>query len=113
MDTRLPAHIEVTGLIRAVDAQGGFATVLAKGERDAGTILVVCCDKGANTRIYERMPQADGTREWVNTKSQGTDNITEISEYLARRKQQDTDLWIVELDIADAQRFIGIDHAGA
>ena len=26
-DTRLPAHVEVAGLIRAVQAAGGFATV--------------------------------------------------------------------------------------
>ena len=43
MQTRLPAHLEVAGLIRAVEAAGGFATVIAKGERDAGTLLVVCC----------------------------------------------------------------------
>ena len=42
METRLPAHVEVAGLIRAVEAAGGFATVIAKGERDAGTLLVVC-----------------------------------------------------------------------
>ena len=111
MDGRLPAHIEVTGLIRAVEAQGGFATVLAKGDREAGTILVVCCEKGAHARLYERMPQADGSRVWVGIKSQNIDNMHEFTDYLDRRKQQDGDLWIVELDIADAPRFIGIDEA--
>ncbi|MEO5586279.1 MAG: DUF1491 family protein, partial [Novosphingobium sp.] len=32
----------------------------------------------------------------------------EFSEYLERRKYQDPDLWIVELDIANAERFIGL-----
>jgi len=32
----------------------------------------------------------------------------EFSEYLARRRRQDDDLWIVELDIADGERFIGL-----
>ena len=40
MDARLPAHIEVFGLIRAVESEGGFGVVLQKGEKDAGTILV-------------------------------------------------------------------------
>ena len=41
MDARLPAHLEVAGLIRMVEAEGGFASVIAKGERDAGTILIL------------------------------------------------------------------------
>ena len=42
--------------------QGGFATVLHKGERDAGTILVVITRNGEQSVAYERMPQLDGTR---------------------------------------------------
>jgi len=106
MDDRLPAHLEISGLIRAVDAAGGFATVLATGERDAGTILLVCCENGARYRIYERMPQLDGSRRWTLTREQDTENPNEFQEYLDRRSRSDDDLWILELDIADAERFI-------
>ena len=108
MDDRLPAHLEVSGLIRAVEAAGGFATVLAKGERDAGTLLVICCHNGTDARLYERMPQLDGTRKWTLAKAQTTDNTLDFSEYCDRRKRQDSDLWLVELDIANAERFIGL-----
>ena len=107
MDSRLPAHIEVSGMIRAVQQAGGFATVIAKGERDAGTLLVLCCENGTNLRAYERMPQADGSRKWVLSKSQDSENAHEFIEYCDRRKRQDDDLWIVELDIANGERFIG------
>jgi hypothetical protein len=106
METRLPAHLEVKGLLRAVEAAGGFATVLAKGERDAGTILVTCCEQGTKCRAYERMPRPDGSRAWTLTKRQESENPEEFAEYLERRKRQDSDLWIVELDIPDAERFI-------
>lgn len=109
MDDRLPAHLEISGLVRAVADGGGFATVLARGERDAGAILAVCCENGAHYRTYERMPQLDGSRKWTLIKSQDTENTSEFSEYLDRRKRQDGDLWIVELDIAGAERFIGIE----
>jgi len=109
MDERLPAKLEVSGMIRAVQNAGGFATVLARGEQQAGTILVVCCENGANGRIFERMPSLDGGREWVQTKAQNTENAVEFSDYLDRRKRQDDDLWIVELDIAGAERFIGFE----
>jgi len=107
MEDRLPAHLEVTGLVRAVSSEGGFATVIEKGERDAGTILIICCENGANARLYERMPQLDGGRKWTLVKSQDRENPENLAEYCARRKRQDDDLWIVELDIAGGERFIG------
>ncbi len=107
MEDRLPAHLEVTGLVRAVNSEGGFATVIQKGERDAGTILIICCENGANARLYERMPQLDGGRKWTLVKSHDQENPEDLAEYCARRKRQDEDLWIVELDVADGERFIG------
>jgi hypothetical protein len=107
-EERLPAHLEVAGLLRAVDAAGGFGMVIKKGERDAGTLLVVCCENGTNCRAYERMPRPDGTRGWALSKSQDPEKSNEFSEYLDRRARQDSDLWVVELDIANGERFIGL-----
>ncbi len=108
MNARLPAHLEVSGLIRSVEAAGGFAAVLHKGEREAGTILVIVAERGANARLFERIPHAETGREWLLTKTQDTENKTDFQEYLDRRSKRDPDLWIVELDIADGERFIGL-----
>lgn len=108
MEQRIPTHLEVNGLIRAVAAEGGFATVIAKGEREAGTILVVCYASGVPARAFERMPRPDGSRAWSLSRTQDIENMIEFTEYLERRAKQDDDLWIVELDIADAERFIGL-----
>ena len=107
-EPRLPAHLEVAGLIRAVEAEGGFATVIAKGERDAGTLLVVCCASGRACAAYERMPQPGGHRAWALSKLQSAENPQEFWEYCDRRRSQDSDLWIVELDVPDAERFIAL-----
>ena len=109
MDSRLPAHLEVAGLIRSVEAAGGFATVLSKGERDAGTIMVVVPENGGNSRVYERMPQLDGTRQWHCSYREDPEKKQEFLDYLNRRGRQDPDLWIVELDIAQGERFIGLE----
>lgn len=82
--------------------------MLHKGEREAGTIVVLTTEKGGNARIYERMPTPDGDRLWALSRTQSTESSKEISDYLDRRAAQDSDLWIVELDIANGERFIGL-----
>lgn len=106
MDARLPAHIEVSGLIRAVESAGGFAMVLQKGERDAGTILVLTTQNGRNTRLWERMPQLDGSRKFSCTREQDDENPREIDEYVGKRRRSDPDCWVIELDIENAERFV-------
>lgn len=108
MDSRLPAHLEVAGLVRAVNQAGGFACVLKKGEREAGTILVVCAEKGGNRQVFERMPLLDGGRKWTLNRKEDIENKYKFDEYLNRRGTQDPELWIIELDIANGERFIGL-----
>lgn len=105
---RLPAHLEVGSLRRLAEANGGTAMVLAKGEPDAGSILIVTLCRGEDARLYERMPQLDGTRSFVQVKEQTSENKSEFTEYLQRRRSQDPDIWIVEVDIDEAERFIAL-----
>lgn len=106
MEGRLPAHLEVAGMIRAIESQGGFASVIAKGEKDAGTVLILTMYRGENAVLFERMPQLDGSRPYIATKTQDTEKPQEIFEYLEKRRKQDPDIWILEADIADSARFV-------
>jgi len=105
-DARLPAHLEASAILRLAESQGGFATVLAKGEHDAGTILLVTLCRGTGAALYERMPQLDGSRLFIATKRDNPENPQEFSDYLARRRGQDSDMWLIEVDIAEPQRFV-------
>lgn len=105
---RLPAHLEAGAILRLAESQSGFATVLAKGERDAGTIALVTLCRGGGSELYERMPQRDGRRLFVATKSENSENKQEFSDYLARRRAQDEDMWLIEVDIADPERFVAL-----
>ena len=122
-EPRLASSVLIAALRRKVEASGGFATVLAKGDAVAGAILLVCpqgdgsaSDDGAIAPAYtpksskkplilEREPTFDGPGQWVAVGSQHTDNQEKIAEYLAKRRASDPDLWIIELDTADAERF--------
>ena len=105
-DARLPAHIEVAALIRSAEAAGGFATVLAKGERDAGSILVLTMERGGNPRLWERMHRLDGRRVFEAVREQTAANKEDFEEYLARRTARDSDLWLIELDVPNAERLV-------
>lgn len=107
-EARLPAHVEVSALLRQVQAAGGFGAVLAKGEREAGTLIVVVMAGGSGSRAYERMPRADGSRGWTLAKSDSPDEPGAFAAWLDRRREQDPDVWIIELDIPQGERFIGL-----
>ena len=107
-EARLPARLEIGALIRLAQNGGGFAAVLKSGDDQAGSIVLLLTENGANPRVYERMPQLDGSRSWHCSMRHNVDNPEKISEYLERRGQQDSDLWIVELDIVNGERLIGL-----
>ena len=106
MTDRLPAHLEAGAIMQLARAEGGFATVLAKGEHDAGTILIVTLCRGRDGVLYERMPQLDGSRKFIAAKRENPENPQEFPEYLARRRNQDSDMWLIEVDNADPERFV-------
>lgn len=103
---RLPAHVEVSAILRLAESQGGYATVLGRGERDAGTILIVTLCRGERAALYERMPGLDGSRSFVSSKTEDSEKKQDFSAYLERRRHQDPDIWLIEVDIADPARFI-------
>jgi hypothetical protein len=106
LDARLPAHLEVTAIRRIAEGQGGFATVLAKGDRGAGAIGVVIIGRGEPMTLYERIPQADGDRIFVRTLLQQADNTDLFFEKIAKRRANDPDLWLIEVDVPDRERFV-------
>jgi hypothetical protein len=111
MSERLPAHLEVAAILRLAESRGGFGMVLARGERDAGTILIVTLCRGTDAALYERMPQFDGSRKFLAAKREIADNPQEFAEYLTRRQCQDADMWLIEVNIADPERFVaGLDE---
>ena len=105
-EARLPAGLEVSALVRRVQNEGGFATVIAKGHPEAGTLMALTYCNNANFRAWERMPQADGERRWTCVREAENGSDPDWMAWLERRKAQDSDLWIIELDIADGERFI-------
>ncbi len=100
MSVRLASSVKVSALLRRVSALGGFAAVLAHGDETAGSIAIVTRDHGEET-LLSPMFAMTGGYEWTAIASGAA-----IADSISRARQRDPDLWVVELDIADAARLV-------
>ena len=106
MDERLPAHVEAAALLRRVEAQGGFGTVLRKGDPDRGSLVLVLYERGQFRGTLERELAADFTYRWAHRSPPEDSGSVRIDQFIGSRAQLDPVLCLIELDIAEPQRFI-------
>jgi hypothetical protein len=106
MTGRLKASVEAAGLIRRAEASGGFGAILHKGDPERGSLLIVIRSRGAYVSCLERSLAPDGRYGWGTAGPTSTEAEGEVSQFLARRARFDPDLWLIELDIAQPERFI-------
>jgi hypothetical protein len=102
---RLAARIEVSALIRRLESAGGSGVVLAKGDAEGGSILLVMSDRGVPKRLLERLLDVSGSYRWAATGPQDIEDYQSVNAYIERRRGRDSDLWVVELDVAGVERF--------
>lgn len=101
-------------LVRRVGQAGGNAAILARGDATAGAMLIVCRDRGVLTALLERALQANGYawgRVGPSLDDQANHDFdhsieSRVAAWIERRRSRDPDLWAVEVDIADAERFV-------
>ena len=105
-DGRLRSEVEATSLLRRVQAEGGFGTILRKGDPDRGALLLIVTSRGRQVACLERMLSLDGGYAWQRVGPAESSSSAELAEFLAKRTRFDEDLWAIELDIAEPERFI-------
>ena len=106
MSERLPAHLEAAALIRQAEAEGGFGTIVRRGDADRGALILLIARRGVHRACLERTLGSDGKYGWQRSgPGAGTDART-LAEWSQKRVSFDEDSWLIELDIADPERFI-------
>ncbi len=108
MTARLASGVVVSALARRVQGAGGNAAVLAHGDETAGAILLVIATRGETVRLLTRRLDPDGAYVWDDIALPppgGESDRSGVDQLVDRARRRDPDLWVVELDIADAQRF--------
>jgi hypothetical protein len=97
-DARPAAGLLVSALLRRAAQAGGNAAVLARGDPTAGAILIVVAERGVTRNLLERALAPDGSYAWVPTGSKALDDPAALSDYIDRRRRNDPDLWVLEVD---------------
>lgn len=79
---------------------------MKKGDADRGSLLIFIASRGRHVACLERVLGADGSYRWQTVGPADSASSADIAGFLARRARFDEDLWAIELDIADPERFI-------
>lgn len=102
---RLTSEMLVGALTRRAMAEGGFTAVVAKGDAISGVILVQAVDRGREVGLFERVSNFTGGYALMRCGPSPDEGLEAMAQYMARRRKSDPDLWIVELDIPNPERF--------
>lgn len=105
MEPRLASALLVNALLRLAGREGGFGAVLAKGDPEAGAVTVILAERGERRMILERSLGRDGRYGWHEAGTRAAGSEEEFAGFLEKRRRFDPDLWLVELDVASAERF--------
>jgi len=103
---RLTSKLRVNVLMRQAQAHGRGVMILAKGDETSGVLLIQCVDRGAFHTLLERQMTASGGYAWVAAGPPDLGVGDGLARYIERRRASDPDLWVVELDIPNGERFV-------
>jgi hypothetical protein len=76
---------------------------LRRGDAERGSLLVLVAERGESRFLLQRLLQRSGEYAW---EAQETNDSEALGQQLARSQDRDPDLWVIELDIPSAERFI-------
>lgn len=100
---RLKADIWVQAYIRICAAEGVTAVLVKRGDADAGAIFIKLNRLDGWAELFQPAPAGlEGTesdRRWVRATSAPLAEA-EIDALIARQRQYDSDLWVVEVEDA-------------
>jgi hypothetical protein len=102
MEARLKTGLWVKALIRRCDLNAIAVAVAAKGDPDAGAVLLklLHCDRLCRVLAQARGP--DGELVWMCATGAAAVAEADADAYIARQRSRDPDLWVVEIETAAA-----------
>ncbi|PTS84714.1 DUF1491 domain-containing protein [Sphingomonas sp. HMWF008] len=105
MTGALPTGILVSALLKRVNDAGGMGMVRARGDAESGAILLILNEAPGVSRVMERALDPMGKPMLISAGPSDPQDIAAREAYWRKRRERDPDVWVIELDIASAERF--------
>ena len=97
-EARLKAKLWVHAVIRQCGVLAIPAMVVAKGDEDAGAVLVKLNRGPAGCEVFTQVRDGEGQAAWL--RATGPDPVEEAKAdaYIRRQRDFDCDLWVLEIE---------------
>ncbi len=107
MMRELPVHLWVGALLRRAHAAGAFATVVHRGDEARGDVVVKVCRERGKAQLYAPAFSPEGPTEFERLPEGIEDpDETEVDAVIARRREFDRDLWVIEIEDRKGRHFL-------
>jgi hypothetical protein len=108
---RIKSEIWVRAYLRRCQSEGVPVVIVRRGDESAGAIFI-CVDRLDGTvALYGPAPAgltgSESDRRWTRCFQSPAVGEAEASRYLARQREFDPDLWIIEIEDRAGRHFLG------
>ncbi len=98
MDDRLPSELWIKAHLKRCYAEGIMATVLNKGERMGGMLLLKLNLGAEGSRLLNQTRDLNGNLAWFAASKGETLAEAAANGYIEKAIRRDPDLWVVEIE---------------
>ena len=106
MEARLKSAIWVKALVRRCDLATIPIAVLARGDADAGAILLKFNGGAEGCTVLTQARGQDGELLWMRATGPVPVEEVDADAYIARQRGRDRDIWVVEIETKSAENVV-------